>query len=109
MLATTTRVALNRLAEAGLLEAEEAAALVGAERLWRTISGLLRLTVGRWREEQLPESVVAALLNACRRLDPAEGPVDLPALQAQMARRANEVRAVFERRLGRPDIIGDRE
>ena len=109
VLATTTRIAIARLAEAGLLEAAEAQALIGAERLWRTVSGLLRLTVGRWREEQLPDSIVATLLNACRRMDPADPPVDLPALQAQMARRANEFRAIFERRLGRPDISGDRE
>ncbi|GGJ24589.1 bifunctional [glutamine synthetase] adenylyltransferase/[glutamine synthetase]-adenylyl-L-tyrosine phosphorylase [Neoroseomonas lacus] len=109
VLATTTHVALARLAEAGLLEADEAAALIGAERLWRSISGLLRLTVGHWREEQLPESVAAALLHACRRLDPDDAPVDLPALQAQMARRAKQVRAVFERRLGRPDNNGERE
>lgn len=109
VLATTTRLALARLAEAGVLEPEEAARLIGAERLWRTVSGLLRLTVGRWKEEVLPDSVAAALLNVCRRLTPDEAPVDLPALQAQIARRANEVRAVFERRLGRPDINGDRE
>ncbi|WP_198376630.1 bifunctional [glutamine synthetase] adenylyltransferase/[glutamine synthetase]-adenylyl-L-tyrosine phosphorylase [Neoroseomonas rubea] len=109
VLATTTRTAIANLAAAGALEAEEAAALVGAERMWRSISGLLRLTVGRWRDDALPDSVAAALLNACRRLCPEEGPVDLPALQAQMARRANEVRAVFERRLGRPESSGDRE
>jgi glutamate-ammonia-ligase adenylyltransferase len=109
VLATTTRVALARLAGAGILEAEEAAGLIAAERLWRTVSGLLRLTLGRWKEEALPESIGAALLHACRRLDPQDAPVDLPHLQAQMARRATEVRAVFERRLGRPDISGDRE
>ena len=108
VLAPTTRVALARLAEAGVLEPEEAATLIAAERLWRTVSGLLRLTVGRWREETLPESVAAALLNACRRLMPEGSPVDLPGLQAQMARRANEVRSVFERRLGRLDQQGDR-
>ena len=109
MNSTSTHVALARLAEAGLLDAAEADWQIGAERLWRSISGLLRLTVGRWREEQLPESVAAALLHACRRLHPDDAPVDLPALQAQMARRANEVRAVFERRLGKPDINGERE
>jgi glutamate-ammonia-ligase adenylyltransferase len=107
ILATTTHTALARLAEAGLLDAEEAEALIGAERLWRTVSGLLRLTVGRWREPQLPETVATTLLNACRRLDPTGAPADLAALQAQMARRANEVRAVFERRLGKPDAQGD--
>lgn len=108
VLATTTRVALARLTEAGLLDAGEGACLIAAEHLWRSISGLLRLTVGRSREETLPDSVVSALLHACRGQDGAEAAVDLPALQAQMAQRANEVRAVFERRLGRPDTQGER-
>lgn len=107
VLATTTRQAIANLAGIGALAAEEAAELIAAERLWRTISGLLRLTVGRWREEALPESVAAALLNACRRLDPEAGLVDLPALQAQMAGRADAVRAIFERRLGRPEMQGE--
>jgi len=108
LLATTTRVALRRLAEAGILTAEEGESLIAAEHLWRSISGLLRLTVGRWREETLPESVASALLQACRGRDGAAAAVDLPSLQAQMAKRANEVRAVFERRLGRPDTQGER-
>ena len=89
------------------LTAEEATALIAAERLWRTVSGLLRLTVGRWREAPLPDAVAAALLNACRLLEPGGAPVDLPALQAQMAERARAVRAIFERRLGRPEMQGD--
>jgi len=108
LLATTTRVALRRLAEAGILTAEEGESLIAAEHLWRSISGLLRLTVGRWREETLPEAVASALLQACRGRDGAAAAVDLPSLQAQMAKRANEVRAVFERRLGRPDTQGER-
>ena len=109
VLATTTRIALRNLADAGVLPAAEAQALIAAERLWRTVSGLLRLTVGPWKEEALPESVTAALLNACRRISDGDAPVDLPALQAQMAQRAKEVRAVFERRLGRPDTSGEQE
>lgn len=108
VLATTTRIALARLADAGALDAEEARRLIAAEHLWRTISGLLRLTVGRWREEALPESVASALVHACG-LRQAEGaPVDLRALHAQMAEAATAVRAIFERRLGRPDTQGDR-
>ena len=90
--------------DAGTLEA-----LIAAERLWRTISGLLRLTVGRWRQDHLPDSVVAPLLHACRRLDPAGAPVDLAGLQAMMAGRSMQVRAVFERHLGRPVVQGERE
>ncbi|MBW6396457.1 bifunctional [glutamine synthetase] adenylyltransferase/[glutamine synthetase]-adenylyl-L-tyrosine phosphorylase [Roseomonas sp. HJA6] len=106
-LATTTRVAIARLAKAGLLDPAEAETLIAAEHLWRTISGLLRLTVGRWREEALPESLVAPLLHACRGLNPATPLVDLAGLKAQMASRAKAVRAVFERRLGRPETNGD--
>ncbi len=99
VLAATTRVAIARLAEAGLLDAAEAETLIAAEHLWRTVSGLLRLTVGRWREETLPDSVVAPLLHAC-------GAADLPGLKARMAQVSKEVRAVFERRLGRPEEHG---
>ncbi|BDG72060.1 bifunctional [glutamine synthetase] adenylyltransferase/[glutamine synthetase]-adenylyl-L-tyrosine phosphorylase [Roseomonas fluvialis] len=106
-LAPTTRVALANLAGIGALGTDEAATLIAAERLWRTVSGLLRLTVGPWREQALPESVAAALLNACRRIDAEGAPVDLPGLQAQMAGRAMAVRAIFERRLGRPEMQGD--
>lgn len=109
ILATTTRVALAQLAKAGVLQADEAEALIAAERLWRTISGLLRLTVGRWRQDHLPDSVVAPLLHACRRLDPAGAPVDLAGLQAMMAGRSMQVRAVFKRHLGRPVVQGERE
>jgi len=108
VLATTTRLALARLAELGALKAEEARRLIAAEHLWRSISGLLRLTVGRWREETLPDSVASALVHACRLRDPRGAPVDLRGVQAQMADAAKAVRAIFERRLGRPDTQGDR-
>jgi glutamate-ammonia-ligase adenylyltransferase len=107
VLATTTRRALANLAAIGALDQAEAAALIEAERLWRSVSGLLRLTVGRWREEALPDAVAAALLHACRAGMADGGPVDLPGLQAQMAERSVAVRAIFERRLGRPDTQGD--
>ncbi|CAH0283290.1 bifunctional [glutamine synthetase] adenylyltransferase/[glutamine synthetase]-adenylyl-L-tyrosine phosphorylase [Roseomonas sp. CECT 9278] len=107
VLVQTTRRVLAKLAEVGALSAEDAATLIAAEKLWRTVSGALRLTVGPWREDVLPDSVVAALLNACRSLGPDSAPVDLPSLQAQMAERAVAVRAIFERRLGRPDIHGE--
>ncbi|MBK1661924.1 bifunctional [glutamine synthetase] adenylyltransferase/[glutamine synthetase]-adenylyl-L-tyrosine phosphorylase [Paracraurococcus ruber] len=99
VLATTTRVALARLREAGILPAEEAEALIRAERLWRTVAGLVRLTIGRSRDAALPAPAVAALLRAAAPLLPAPA-VDLPGLRAQMAEIAGEVRAVFERRLG---------
>lgn len=100
VLATTTRVALERLGKAGVLAPEEAAALIQAERLWRTTIGLIRLTHGRSREEALPAPAAAALLRAAAPLlatpDQA-APVDLPELRAQMRNCAGRVRAAFNR------------
>ena len=45
----TTRVALERLAGAGELDAADAALLVRADRVWRTVQGMLRITVGARR------------------------------------------------------------
>ncbi|WP_426957811.1 bifunctional [glutamine synthetase] adenylyltransferase/[glutamine synthetase]-adenylyl-L-tyrosine phosphorylase [Muricoccus radiodurans] len=104
VLAPSTRDALRNLAREGLLEAEEAAELVAAERFWRTLQSLLRLTVGRWREESLPGPAAEALLRglapACAQAS-GGAPVDLPALRLEMDRVAGSVRGAFERRVGR--------
>lgn len=99
ILAPTTRIALARLGEAGILPPEEAAALIAADRLWRTVIGLIRLTIGKSREEALPAPVAAALLRAAGPLLEPK-PVDLPALRAQMRDMAGTVRTIFERRVG---------
>jgi glutamate-ammonia-ligase adenylyltransferase len=99
VLATTTRIALARLGQYGFLPPEEVKALVAADRLWRTIAGLVRLTIGKSRDAALPAPAAAALLrNVAPLLDPP--PVDLPALRAQMRDVADTVRAIFERRVG---------
>jgi glutamate-ammonia-ligase adenylyltransferase len=99
ILAPTTRDALANLARAGLLEKDEAEALIRAERFWRSLQSLLRLTVGRVKSEDLPPASAHALL---RGLAPAceEPPVDLPALRGQMRGIAAGVRESFERHLG---------
>ena len=102
ILSPTTRIALGQLAKAGLLEAEEAAALVAADRLWRGVLAHLRLTVGRWTEEALPPAVEAALLAAVAKLLPRP-PVDGPDFRAQMRGIAGDVRAIFVRRIGLPE------
>ena len=99
VLSPTTRTGLAGLAKAGLLDAGEAATLVAAERLWRAIVAHLRLTVGRWPEEALPEPVAVALLGAVGPLMPRP-PVDQPGLRAQMREVAEAVRAIFIRRIG---------
>ncbi len=99
VLSPTTRDALARLGAAGLLPEEEAAALVAADRLWREIIGVIRLTVGRTRDANLPAPAAAALLRIAAPLL-APPPVDLDRLREQMAGAARTVRAVFERRVG---------
>jgi hypothetical protein len=99
VLSPTTREALARLGAAGLLPEEEAAALVAADRLWREVIGVVRLTVGRTRDAALPAPAAAALLRiAAPLLDPP--PVDLDGLREQMGDTARTVRAIFERRVG---------
>ena len=105
VLATTTRLALARLGQYGFLPAEEVQALVAADRLWRTIIGMVRLTIGKSREVALPAPASAALLRAVASLQ-EQAPVDLPALRAQMAEVAGTVRAIFERRIGRLGAVG---
>lgn len=95
-----TLVALEGLTAAGLLDAAEGQALVRADRLWRTVQSLLRITVGR-ATAALPAASVAALLGACARVEALPPTVlDLPGLHAIMDRTAGEVRAIFERRVG---------
>src|SRR5690606_20895 len=61
LLRRTTRQVLAELGRQGLLDEAEAAALIQAERLWRSLLGLMRLTVGKWREPELPITVEEAL------------------------------------------------
>ena len=105
----TTREALRNLCQAGLLPDAEVATLIRADRLWRSVQSMLRLTVGRWREERLPPTAEAAMLRVCAPLSVPENtafPVDVAGLRAEMARTASEVRAVFARRLGQPVAEG---
>ena len=90
----TTRVALARLAEAGLLPADDAALLIRADHVWRTVQGMLRITVGRGAREELPDASAQALLRAVGEA------VDLDALRATLDDLARQVRAVFVRHIG---------
>jgi glutamate-ammonia-ligase adenylyltransferase len=92
--APTTRVALARLAEAGILPKDAAALLIRADRMWRTVQGILRITVGRGAAETLPGATAQALLRA------TGVAVDLPALRATLDEMARQVRAAFIRHIG---------
>jgi glutamate-ammonia-ligase adenylyltransferase len=91
---TTTRTALERLAKVGRLAADDAALLIRADRLWRTIQGMLRITVGRGARDALPDASAQALLRA------VNSAVDLEALRTTMDETAQQVRAAFVRYVG---------
>ncbi len=94
----TTRVALARLGEAALLAPEDAALLVRADRAWRTVQGMLRLTEGRAPGEQLAAASADALLRAAAEAGlPA---VDLVGLRTTLDALARDVRAAFVRHVG---------
>ena len=94
----TARVALRRLADAGLLPAEDAALLIKADHIWRTVQGIIRITAGRDAKEALPDASARALLRAVG----AAGieAVDLPVLRATLDAMAKQVRTTFVRHIG---------
>ncbi len=89
----TTRLALGNLAAAGLLQAEDAALLIRADHLFRTVQGMLRLTLGRAHPDALPAAFARPLLRATNA-------VDLPGLRGSLDATAEQVRAVFTRHIG---------
>ncbi|MCW3476495.1 bifunctional [glutamine synthetase] adenylyltransferase/[glutamine synthetase]-adenylyl-L-tyrosine phosphorylase [Limobrevibacterium gyesilva] len=99
---TTTREALARLAKAGFLPEADAALLTRADRLWRTVQGLLRITYGRAPAEKLSDAAAAALLRAAQAA--GADAVDLPGLHATLDAVARDVRATFIRHVGEIEI-----
>jgi glutamate-ammonia-ligase adenylyltransferase len=97
VLAGSTAASLRALAKAGALDADETARLIAASRLFRTVQGVLRLTVGKPRTaEDIPPPVVEALCRAAATAGVRDA-VDLAALGAQMLACARDVRAAFNR------------
>ena len=93
VLSQTTREALRGLATAGVLPAPDAALLIGADHAWRTVQGMLRITVGRDAGEVLPDASARPLLRAM-------GAADLAGLRAELDALAADVRAAFVRYVG---------
>ncbi len=105
----TTRIALLRLRDAGLLDPLDAAILIRADRVWRTVQGMLRITYGRAAPDRLSEASADALLRAAQAAGAwaadqegaASGAtVDLDGLRATLAALADQVRSVFVRQVG---------
>ncbi len=88
----------TRQALAELLPPADAAPLLRADRLWRTVQGLLRILYGRNPQAKLSEAAAEALLAAVR----ADGiaAVDLAGLHATLDEVSREVRAAFIRHVG---------
>ncbi len=94
----TTRLALAALRDCGVLAAADAAALIRADGIWRTVQGMLRLTDGRTQADVLPATTAEALLRAAAAAGaPA---VDVDALRATLDQLARDVRAAFVRLVG---------
>ncbi len=69
-----TRVALARLAQAGLLAQDDARLLIRADAMWRAIQGLLRITLGRAVPDAVPDAAVAKLHRALDHVLGTAGP-----------------------------------
>ena len=98
----TTRIALRRLADAGALAADEADTLIRADRVWRTVQGMLRIMLGRMAPADLPEATAQTLLRAAA--EAGAPAVDIAALRLTLDGLAREVRAAFVRHVG--EIVG---
>lgn len=94
----TTRTALRALGAAGLLPADDVALLVHADRVWRTVQGMLRITVGRAARTALPEATLRPLLRATRAAGVEAD--DSAGLRASLDALARAVRAAFVRHVG---------
>ena len=90
VISAATGEALARLAEAGYLPTDSAQCLIAAERLWRALLGMLRLTVaGPLDEDQAPAGLKTALAKAA-------GIDTFDALKQHMQATAGAVFAIFK-------------
>ncbi|MFM2130614.1 MAG: glutamate-ammonia-ligase adenylyltransferase, partial [Pseudomonadota bacterium] len=97
VLDTNTCAALGKLAEAGRLAPDAAECLIRANRLWRTIQGMLRFTYeGAFNEEAAPAGLKQALARAA-------GVPGFDALKAAMNDTTRKVREIFVSLIGDPD------
>jgi glutamate-ammonia-ligase adenylyltransferase len=95
----TTQTALRRLGKLGAIAAPDMKLLIAAERLWRTVQGMLRITVGRVEAAILPEASAIPLLRAAAEAGlPA---VDTSDLLQKSDDIAQQVRTMFEHYVGK--------
>ncbi len=92
------RIALRRLADAGLMDRDDAEILIRADLLWRTIQSVLRLTVGQTTAGTLPAAPAEPLLKAAAKAGVAA--VDTAALLHKSDLVAQQIRGLFTRLIG---------
>ena len=92
-------MALTQLRDAGLLPPDDAQTLLRADHVWRTIQGILRLTVGQPTTQTLPSTPAALLLEAVARAGVQA--VDIVELLLRLDVVAFQVRAHFRQTCGR--------
>ena len=102
-----TARALRHLAGTGALPAREAATLIQADLVWRTVQSMRRITIGR-SAATLPAPAAEALLRTLRASGLATASLataslatlDLTTLDATLDHTAQTVRAIFNQRIG---------
>jgi glutamate-ammonia-ligase adenylyltransferase len=95
----TTHIALQRLSQAGAITKPDTRLLIDAERLWRVIQGMLRMTVGRVEVAALPHASALPLLSAAAKAGVSA--VDTDDLLHKSEDIAQQVRTMFERYVGK--------
>jgi glutamate-ammonia-ligase adenylyltransferase len=96
----TSHIALQRLREAGVIAKPDARLLIDAERLWRTIQGMLRMTVGHVEAAVLPHASALPLLRAAAAAGVSAADTD--DLLQKSEGIAQQVQMMFERYVGKP-------
>ncbi|MGH7159634.1 MAG: bifunctional [glutamine synthetase] adenylyltransferase/[glutamine synthetase]-adenylyl-L-tyrosine phosphorylase [Acetobacteraceae bacterium] len=96
---TSTRAAFAALAAAGLLAEKDARLLIRADRLYRTVLGMLRVVLGSpVKGNLLPDAVAQAVVHAARAS--GEAVLDVAGLAATLDALGRGVRASFAELVG---------
>jgi glutamate-ammonia-ligase adenylyltransferase len=98
----TLRYAVATLVEQGHLAEVDAALLVRADRIWRALQSMLRLTHGARPPDEISLSALPAVMRAMH--DAGVEAVDLSELRATLDELAHDVRALFVRLVGEIEI-----
>jgi glutamate-ammonia-ligase adenylyltransferase len=101
----STREAFAALHEVGALPQADAAMLIRADFVWRTVQGMLRITSGRAPGAVLPEASAERLTRAAAHALACDGALDVRRLDVSTLRAtldivARDVRAAFIRHVG---------